>query len=286
MKTFLLNTNSLFFTLFLIVLSTLSSCDKNEGIDPETTSTTPECLVKKLIAQYSNSDEPFDSRIYHYDSQNRLVKWTSTLQEKEKAEATYEYNSQGQLIKLTLKDKYLSNGQFTIDVTDIFTFEYNDKEQVAKYVNERPVPQSGTYSRATSETTLEYDSQGNRTKSTLTSPDFPDPFVGEFTYQDGNIIKAVYGRDLASERVEDYEYYLDREDKYRQIYLQTYLTSHTPNKNMIKKTVVNSTHSDIDRTTEVSYEFNDKGFSTKAIIETTTPSGNYTTFNVVEYNCR
>ena len=235
MKTFLLNTNSLFFTFFLIVLSTLSSCEKNEGIDPESTSTAPECLRTKWIAQYSHADEPFDSRIYHYDSQNRLVKWTSTFQEKDKAEATYEYNSQGQLIKLTIKDKYLSNGQFTIDVTDIFTFEYNEKGQVTKYVQERPVPQSGTYSRATSETILEYDSEGNRTKSTRTSPDYPNPYVSEFIYQGGNIIKAVYGKDLPSERVEDYEYYLDREDKYRQILLLTYLTSHTPSKNMIKK---------------------------------------------------
>jgi hypothetical protein len=252
MKTLSLKAHSFYYALCLIALSSLiSSCEKDDQTGPGNTYTSPACLITK----YYNADDPTDNTVYRYDSQNRTIKWTWSYQGKEKGVGTYEYNPQGQLVKLTVKDKYLENGQFTLDVTDITTFEYNSKGQVAKFVEQRPTPQSGNYARAASEVTWEYDSEGNRTRSTRTYSGNSTQYTSEFTYQGGNCTKAVFFKDSPSELVEEYEYYLDQEDKQRPSAVLTKLTGQTANKNMIKKTVRTSKQGNLDATFQYSYDY-------------------------------
>lgn len=282
MKTHFLKISFSVLFLCLISLTFLNSCKKDED-DSNPTQTRPLCQISKLY----NADKPTDYTLYQYDKQGKPLQSTNFFEGKEKAVLTYEYNPQGRLIKLTIKDKYQRE---TMDVTDVFTFEYNAQGQVTKYTKARPIPQEGYYSEAPYVATCEYDAEGNRTKKTITFSNGAPPQVTIFTYQNGNCIKSVSKAGSTFERIFKYEYYLDQENKTRP-FDQTSVLAYQPgpmgNKNMLKKAITTDKENPeyINSTIQYTYEYNEKGFPTKNIIAYTSQHYSFTTTNSLEYEC-
>ncbi|MDO1451199.1 hypothetical protein Q0590_33305 [Rhodocytophaga aerolata] len=282
-------TNSLFIALYLLSLTFLTSCEKDDQ-GARIAQTTPACRLTKIY----NPDKPTDYTIYKYDNEGKLTQAISYYEGQEDMVMNYEYNPQDQLTKHIVKNnRYWDNGRQTTK-GEVTTLEYNQKGQIAKYVQLNSIPYNEISYQSKIETTCEYDLEGNRTKNlqvTSNSTTYhTSTFTSIFTYQDGNCIKAQFGQGAPSEFITEYEYYLDMENKQRsfsQSYYYSSLSSMTPSKNMMKKMTASFTqYPTSNYTIENSYQYNTEGFATTQTIVQKTQNGSATLTTIAEYECR
>jgi ribosomal protein S24E len=139
------------------------------------------------------------------------------------------------------------------------------------------------------EGTCAYDADGNRVQITTveTRNGYTFTVVRAYEYQDGNLIKFYLNPGTMSERLFEYEYYLDRENKSKSFSQYPYLTSATPSRHMVKKITGTSSEpgaaSSVD---QYSYEYNDQGFIVKDVHTYTFGSTSSTISRTYEYNCQ
>lgn len=264
----------------VLVALLFSGCSKEN--DPDPAPARPACKVIKT--DFSTGPTNLISQ-FTYDSEDRIKEMVTTNGTQKFSSVSYEYNPQGQLTQQTTRE-YVYDAQLNEKTTTrTFTFQYNAKGQAFQYqgvvTSTDPTAPQGTYAYA-----CEYDSQGNRTKVTITSSSGA-PSVYLYEYQDGNCTKATYRAGEASEFSIAYEYYLDRENKSRTSTSVSLLNS-PANKNWVKKyTETYKSSPGSNTTVENTYEFNDKGFPVKNTAVSRFNNGSpFTSVTTFEYACQ
>jgi major membrane immunogen (membrane-anchored lipoprotein) len=262
----------------VLVALLLSGCTQKNDPAPAR----PACKV--VTASFSNGTTDLVSR-FTYDGEDRIKEMVTSNGTRKLGSVSYEYNPQGQLSKQTNLEYGYDAQMNEKTTTRTFTVGYNAKGQAFQYqgvvTSTDPTVPQGTYTYA-----CEYDSQGNRTKVTITGSSGA-PSVYLYEYRDGNCTKATYRAGEANESSIAYEYYLDRENKSRTTTPLSLLNA-PANKNWVKKyteTYKNSPGGSM--TVENTYEFNNQGFPLKttatARFNNGSPSVAISTF---EYACR
>lgn len=284
MKINLLPIPSLFFTLSLIGLTSLNSCKpEKEDVSPAIETS---CLLTSVYD--TNPLEYADSTNYRYDIQGRLLQSTWYYSGRERGVIDNEYNSQGKLVKLISNEKYTDpQQQIKIEITDVLTYEYNDKGQVVKSTSARTTPKTGNYSRSPIESVFEYDNEGNCTKVTKMYANQTN--ITEYTYEGGNCIKAVNGPGGFYEVVTVFEYDLSKEDKLQTFNQSFVLTENTANKNLLKKSIRTLTQNPayLHTIQEYTYEYDEQGNVIKVEVNVETATHVKSTYNIFKkYTCR
>ncbi len=273
--------NSFAFTLFgqtcLFVALLLGGCTKENDPNPAR----PAC---KIIKSSSASSSGSATTRYTYDSAHRLTEMVTENETGRQSNSNYAYNQKGQLGTFTSQTYVYDAASNETVTTRTFTFEYNEKGQVSGYqlISASSNPAIPT---TISTITCEYDSQGNRTKSTTQSGSGA-PSVESYEYKDGNCIKTTYWVGESGEFTVAYEYYLDQEFKSRAMpHVGVFGPSAT--RHMIKKSTQTPTNaSGTIYVSERTYEYNDKGFPVKTTVTTTWSSGtSITSVSTNEYAC-
>ncbi|QNF31311.1 hypothetical protein HUW51_00705 (plasmid) [Adhaeribacter swui] len=281
--------SSLFFVISLLLLSSLSSCTQDDEVDSPNPD--PSCRITRTY-----STHPFqwpDSTLYQYDDQDRLLQSTWFYKGKEKGRGNYEYNSQGQLAKQTIKEMNADDQrQYTIEITEVITFEYNSKGQLAKYNSVKRGPSTispNGYYQTSSESSCEYDTAGNRIRVTTTY-DGKYSFVNEYVYQDGNCIKFTNNPGSQNEIVYTYEFDLNREDKLKSFNEAYNLLGQTPNKNLVTRNTITYpelNYNNLITTQDYTYEFDNQNNEVKSQVNfATSQNYKYSYTRSKKYECR
>jgi hypothetical protein len=257
------------------VLLCLGSCQQQEEPVPGTTPTCRPVKEQRL-------DDPAVYTLHEYDAQRNLTKSTTYKQDAIVYLATYQYNAQGRITSCIYKSMHNTAQPETWKEYN-FTFVYNEKGQMISFV----MNSNDELSRE--EGTCAYDADGNRVKITTleTRNGYTFTVVRAYEYKDGNLVKFYLDPGTFGERLFEYEYYLDRENKSRSFNQYPYLTSATPSRNMVRK--VTSTSNDPDAAGSVSqysYEYNDQGFVVKDVYTYAWGSTSSTISRTYEYNCQ
>ncbi len=275
--------NSFAFTLLgqtclFVALLLGSGCSKENDPAPAV----PSCRIVKSSVESSASN--LTAR-YTYDPQNRLIELVTDNDTKRQSTVSYEYNQKGQLGKYVTQNYRYDAGSNETVTTRTYTFAYNEKGQVSGYQSATISTDPATL-QTTSTSTFEYDSQGNRTKIT-TQTGSSAPNVELYEYQDGNCIRTILRPGESNEFTITYEYYLDRENKFRTL-PHAGVFGASASKHMIKKTTQTPANNpDYISVSERTYEFNDKGFPVKTTVTTTSGSSNtFTSVSTNEYACQ
>ncbi len=298
MKTLLFKFSCLIMTSFMLLEFT--GCKEEEAIPPKepiaeeipkvaeplpTELTTAEKPLCRTTKSYVYVRDIISTTTFEYDSEDRLIaqKGISTSGTGESGYTkSFEYNLRGQVIRHTSKSYYKEGTQQGSADWSTF-FEYDQKGQVIKLEEVRVNTQTGKETRFTY--TQEYDSEGNRTKVSRLYGDSA-AVVSLYEYKDGDCVKAITNMGSNFERVTEYEYYLDRENKKQAEQATIWGYGHSAEKHMLKKeTATPKDESQSGYYNEYSYEYNDQGFVVKSIID---PAGGeqYVTTIINEYVCQ
>ncbi|MBD0259766.1 MAG: hypothetical protein ICV83_28955 [Cytophagales bacterium] len=262
----------------LFVALLLGGCSKENDPAPAQ----PSCRIIKSNSVSGSSN--FTTR-YTYDRENRLTESVTDVETRKQSNSSYQYNQKGQLSGYITQDYRYDGASNVTVITRTYTVEYNEKGQVSGY-------QLSTTSTdpamlpSTSTSTYEYDSQGNRTRSTTQSGSNA-PFVDLHEYKDGNCIKTTFRAGEPGAAIVTYEHYLDQESKSRHL-AHVGVFGPSASKNMVKKTTQTiAGDPNYVFVSERTYEFNDKGFPVRTSVTSTSSSGSTSTsVSTSEYACR
>ncbi|WP_146153651.1 hypothetical protein [Adhaeribacter arboris] len=282
MKKPLLRTSTRPLALCLGLLSFLSSCEKKED--------TPALEVKPttcLPSKNYNAADPTQYTTFQYDDLQRLTRISDYVKGKESRASIYEYNAQGQVGRITITDEALSIDLGLPDkVYMIYTFDYNSLGQVSKYSSYKPWLNN---SYALEETTCEYDSEGNRTKTTTTTDNGANSFTTVYTYKDGNCIQRDINQGPSPVGPTFYQYDLSKENKLRsfnQKFSLMHLTGPTASKNMSAESTQTNADPQHNSTYKQTYEYNEHGYPTKVNDTWKNFFNSGTTVIAMEYVCQ
>lgn len=279
MKKPFLRTSAWPLALCLVLLFTFTSCEKEEA--------QPTPVITCLPSKTYNEADPTEYTTYQYDAQRRVTQITDFRKGEESRTLLYEYNTLGQVEKITIKDQDLNVPQASPDkIFVIYTFEYNSLGQVIKYLANKPWREDLSARRVS---TCEYDAEGNRTKIRTTNEDGSAAFTTVYTYKDGNCIQGSTEPNTGSANPTQYQYDLTKENKLRNFHRTfdvIYLIEATPSKNVSagnSRTYLNAEYnSSVKRT----YKYNADGLPAK-VNETWVSSYNTILIdNIMEYVCQ
>jgi hypothetical protein len=277
MKAFFRNTlySLLVFLIGTAFLLCVGSCQSQEEPAP---GTSPACRPVKE----QRLDDPTGYTLHEYDAQRNLTKSTTYKRDAVVYLATYQHNAQGRVTRCTYKSMYNTAQPETWKEYN-FSFLHDDKGQMTSFV----MNSNDDLSRE--EGTCEYDADGNRVKTTTaeTRNGYTSTVIRTYEYKDGNLVKAYFDPGTMGERMFAYEYYPDRENKFKSSNRYPYLTSATPSRNMVKKvTGTGNAPSAFSSVDQYSYEYNDQGFVVKDVHTYTFGTTSSTISRTYEYSCQ